>query len=281
MFYLSLLLLLVPQEPPPAGPPAEPNAPVVRLDVGPLRGEIVAMREMRFFLKEPEANTRMQSELGFQIRIVGERITEIVRTSSILLLTEVVDDTGKSLVDNSNISEAEKKGTRAVRQSADQVRSAGLAFLARCKPAERSAKQLKIVRGTVRLILAKDTERVTVDNPLQWVGKKIENPRLKELGVEVEIVPYDQLENAPPAERSIAFRYTAKGENVQAITFYDGSLRSVPARDTTVQTKSGEAVSLYYFDAAGLNSEIQAIFDIHPTVEDIPLEIKLENVPLP
>src|ERR1051326_4050989 len=101
------MLLLVPHpppQPPRSAPPAAPpgmetpaSQPAVNLAVGPLRVELVAIMEGRYrFIETPPGGAR-PSEMQLQFRVVGERLPEIAKYGKVIL-TELVDDTGKSLI---------------------------------------------------------------------------------------------------------------------------------------------------------------------------------------
>lgn len=278
MFALISLIMLLPQA---AQVPAAQTAPAApTFDQGPLRAEITAMREMRFRVSDPEMAAHLRSELGMQFRIRGERVDQIVRHGN-LVLTEVIDDAGQSLVDPEALNELDKTTTRPPMVPADRLRSEGLTLLTRCSPSARGAKMLKVVKGTLRLILAEKTQRLTVDNPLQYHGRLIADPRLLEAGIEIEILPADEVEGAPPPQRCIVLKYNRKGEHVQRARFFDGWMRAMPARERWVTTKSGEQCQLYDFGTSSLDDEMQLVLDVHPQIEDIQLPIELTDIPLP
>lgn len=276
---LSLILLLPQVADAPAQEPASPPA-APTYDEGPLRVEIMAMREIRYSATDPEMAARLKSEFGMQLRIRGERITQVVRQGN-MIFTELVDDTGLNLVDADTYTEQDKTMTRPVMVPAERLRSDGLVLTTRNKPSARGARTLKQVRGSIRLALADKTETLTIDNPGQFVGGTIEDPRLKEMGVEIRVLPADQLENPPPANRCLVLQYATKGDNIQKVSFFDGKLVQVPARETPMTTKSGEACVLQYFDATPYNEEVQAVFEIHPTVEEVNVPFEMDDVALP
>jgi hypothetical protein len=285
MFYLVLLLWWLPQVPGAAAqpvtdePPAEPVvAPTY--DEGPLQVELLAMREIRLRSTDPDLAARMRPELGMQFRIRGERLTQVVRQGNVIF-TELVDDTGQVLLDEDTYTEADRTGTRPMMMPAERLRGEGLIVLARNKLSARGALKLKRMRGAIRLILADATEKVTIENPLQYYGKRIADPRLEALGVEVQIVSVEELEIEPPANRCIALWYVTKGDNIQRASFYDGAMRPIPARDSPALRKSGELCQLYYFDATPFNDEMQLVLEIHPQIDDVSLPIEMDDVELP
>ncbi len=280
MLYLSLLLLLVPQvaTAPADEPTTQPAAPVY--DQGPLRSEFVAMREVRLRADDPELAARMQSDLRIQVRLMGAQLLEISRFGD-LVLTECVDDTGKSLIDEEVNEATDADTTRAMTFQPQRLRDNGLPLTTRLLPAARTATQLKTARGSVRLILAGETVSLTIPNPLQYHGGMVEDPRLAEMGLEVHIVPASEVENGPPADRCIILQYKTKGEHVKQAAFVDGWMRPISARDTPIETKAGEPCQLYYFDRGAFNDELQLVLDIHPTVEDIRVPVNLDGLELP
>jgi hypothetical protein len=218
MLRLSLLLLLLlpqpGQNPQPEPPATEPEAPTVAYDEGPLRVEFVAMREVRMRAAEPELAGRMQSDLRIQVRIAGEPLKQVAQYGNVIL-TEMVDDQGKSLINDDTYTDEEREIMRPLNIPVTRLAQDGLKLVTQTDPASRGAAKLTKMRGTVRLVLADKTEQITIDNPFQYLGGKIADPRLEELGIEIAVVSAADVENAPPANRCIVLNYVNKGEHVQ------------------------------------------------------------------
>jgi hypothetical protein len=278
---IAALLLLPQVTSAPGQEPAEPTtAPAPSYLEGPLAIEFVAMREIRLRAGNPDWIRGMESDLRIQLRVRGERLTQVSRFGN-CFLTELVDDTGMSLLDEEAYPQPDKDSTRAMTLAPEQLREHGLLVGIRAKPAGRPASTLKQVRGTVRLILAEETVTVTIDNPLQYFGKTIEDPRLRELGFEARLVPPDEFEQPLPPEQTIVVQYTTKGEHLQRITFVDGWMRPVRFRDLPVSTKSGEQCIAYRLDPGALNDDMQMVLSIHPNIEDIRLPFEIDDLELP
>jgi hypothetical protein len=283
MFSLSMSLLLLCWSPQAAEPQAQPPpAPTTTptYDAGPLRAELVAMRELRYKFVDPEQAARYRSELDMRFRIRGERITEVVRYGN-LIFSELVDDTGHSLLDPNTYTEAEKTSTRPIPVPAERLKADGLIVDTRNSPSTRGALTLSRVRGSVHLIIAPNTEKVTIADPLQYYGKTIADPRLKQLGIEIQLVPIEELENAPPANRGLVLRYVTNGEHVQKASFYDGHMRLVPTRESPTTTKSGAPCQLYYFDSSPLNDETQLVLEVLPQVDEVQVPVEMDGLKLP
>jgi len=282
MLHTILILLLLPQVAP--TPDQEGQAPgpaeVSPCAQGPLRAQIVAMREIRYSAQDPELASRLHSELGMQIRVCGERIEQIVRHGN-PIFTELVDDTGRSLIDENTYSEQDKTITRPPMLPPDRLRIDGLLLTTRMNSSARGAALLRRARGYVRVILAKDPITLTIDNPLQYHGSTITDSRLKDLGIEVAIVPADQVENAPPANRCLALEYKSKGDHVQRVSFVDGWMRQIPARDMWATKIEGGLCQAYYFDTGMFNDDMQMVLEVFPTIEVIEVPVELTDVPLP
>lgn len=128
MLYLCMLVAL--QQPAPSTPsgvtvvpPApqadtQPAEPAVTYDQGPLRAEILAMFDARYFFLEKTAGTR-ESELRLQMRFAGAGIENTVRVGNIIF-TEATDDTGRALVTPETYTE-EQKNRDATVQSAGRA----------------------------------------------------------------------------------------------------------------------------------------------------------------
>lgn len=279
MLCLTLVLaLLAPQavEGPPAAQP-EPQT----YNTGPLRVELVAMREVRMSATDPALAARLESDLRFQFRVVGEKISQISQFGE-LWLEDMVDDTGKQLVDESTYEGRDPDATRPLNVDATRLARTGLILGARALPSNRKATKLTKIRGHVRLVMADESNPITILNPLEYHGEVIRDPRLAALGVEMRMVPVSECENAPPANRSIAIQTVAKGEHVKSISFADGWMRPINARQAPIRKKSGEQCQLYYFDDPSVfTDELQMIIEIHPTVEDVRLPVELDDVDLP
>jgi hypothetical protein len=264
MLQLAMILMLLPQEPQaPAQEPTPPPPPVV-YDQGPMTATLVAMREVRLVMVEGEPRPGMESDLRMQFRIAGDKLGEISRFGN-FILTELVDDTGQSLIDENTYSPGEKELMRPNNIPPERLRESGLLLTTRTKPAARAAKTLKTIRGYCQLTLATSTQSVTVENPLQYYDRVIETPALKELGVEIRVVPLEEFDPA----------------NVRSANFVDGWMRPVRAPERTVTSKSGAECTVFTIDPGNLNNELQLVLELHPNVENLKVEYAGDNIALP
>lgn len=286
MLSLCLMLLLQQAGPPatqpqPPTPPKQPAvSPAPTYDHGPLRIEITAMFDARYWFQEEQPGTR-ESDLRMQLRISGQRITEIARVGTVIL-DEATDDTGKALVAPDSQTDEEREATRPVNLAPERLRSTGLLLTAGMGSPNRAAKSVKL-RGSVRLILAEGHEEITIDNPLQYVGQTLAHERLKELGVEIRVVSPAELadEQPPSAASTFSIQYVKGQEHVRSLGFYNGWMSVIRHRERPLKTKDGQAVVGCGLIGAELNGDSQLVIDVYPRVDDIQLPIEIDELKLP
>ncbi|TWT40560.1 hypothetical protein RAS1_42730 [Phycisphaerae bacterium RAS1] len=271
-----------PATPPPAPdqPPMSPPTPPPNYAVGELKVDCVAMLEGRYRFSDPAPGAPRESELRMQFRLVGEKITQIQRHGQ-LILSEVVDDTGRSLFDPSTYSAEDRENTRLVAGPAEKLKETGLLLVTRASASTRGAVTLKRIRGSVRLILSKEYVEVTVSNPTQFVGKSIDDPRLKDLGINVRLVAPEEFEKPYEAGKAIALRYETKAELVRSAALFDGWMKPIRVREAAGTTKDGKSCTVFTVLGGDLNADAQLVVQVFPAVEDVNVPVSLDDVPLP
>lgn len=281
MLHLMLpLLLLLPQVPTAPGPGPATTQPTPVYDEGPLAVEISGIREMRLKMFGGPEQVQNDSDLRVQYRIKGERLRELSRFGN-LILTDFTDDTGTQLLDPSIYTEQEKKFTRVNTMGTERLRQTGLLLVSRVKMANRAARHVKSIKGTVKLIFATELEKRTVINPGQFYGKNIADARLEAIGIQARIVPFDEIEQPIPTDRAIVVQVRAHEENIHTITWFDGWMRPVQARETMLTLKGGETATAYYIEPQLLNDELQMVFEVHPKVEVVDFPVEIHDLELP
>jgi len=289
MFYVSLLLVLLfqvttaPQRPttaPATQPATQPAAVAAPFDEGPLRIQLMAIREERLTVTEPAPMTSgMESNFQMRAHLQGERVRQISRYGN-LILTELVDDTGQSLIDEKTYAGVDTSLMRPMTLPPERLATTPLTLGVRTNVAARAARTLKL-RGTVRVILADKTEKLTIDNPMQYYGKDVEDARLREYGIVIHVVSHDQLKAPPPTPQSIVLQFKAKPNNIRQVAFSDGTMRPIRTRDSSTVTLADEPCTLYSLEDGAFTDETQLVLDVHPTIEDIQLPFEVQNLELP
>lgn len=283
----SLCLLLVLQ---PAGPttaPAQTNtpdaqeeaAPAVTYDQGPLRGEVIAMFDARYWYSENPPNAR-ESSLRMQMRVSGETIAQAVRIGTVIF-DEATDDTGQSLVQPDTYTEKQRTEMRLLNRTPDYLRTNGLLLPAGMDAPNRAAQTIKL-RGSVRIILASEQIELTMDNPLQYLGKTIEHPRLNELGIEIRLVTAEELvDPVPPPERMPVLQYVKGRDLVHSVSFHDAWMKLIRHRERTMKTKDDQEVVGCAVVGGGIDENSQLVLTVYPRIEDLRVPIEVDALKLP
>jgi hypothetical protein len=221
-----------------------------------------------------------ESDLQIGVRVQGETIAQISRHSN-LVVTEAVDDTGRSLTDEKVDTQAQMDTLNPLRIQPQRVVTTGLMLGARLKSPARAAKTLKTLRGTIHLVLAEKSNKVTIDNPMQFYGKSIPDPYLEKMGLVIDVVPVDQLKDPPPAPQCVVLRFRTKPNNVREVSFCNGYMKAMYARESRTTTLAGDPCTVYNLEGTDFNDEMQLVLDVHPTIEDVTLPFEADNVELP
>jgi hypothetical protein len=295
MWYLCLLVLLQPvrvEKVPPPGQPNEPPAAATpekqpttapTFDEGPLRCELSAMFDARYWYLDEQPRSE-KPELRMRWLVRGERIDQVVRRGN-LIFSEAVDDTGRTLVGPDTYTEEQRTITYPLSDTPAQLRAQGLPFVTRVDSPARGAKSVKF-QGTLRIMLAPQREEVTIQNPLQFAGKTIENDRLKELGIVIRLVPAEDVDvGDQPATQfkdAFVFQYVQNRDKVNSAALYDAWMKRMRYREQpSMKTKQGEPVTVYALGKEGITEETQFVLEVFPKFEDVTIRVDLDSVTLP
>ncbi|MFH1746426.1 MAG: hypothetical protein ABIG44_05205 [Planctomycetota bacterium] len=282
MLALCVMLMLqqaVPQETPTV-PTTQPAPPAPTYDNGPLRVEVTAMFDARYWFLEDQPGMR-ESDLRMQLRVCGERLTEVARVGTVVF-DEATDSTGQILVNPAEYPPDARETTQPMNLTPDRLRASGLLLTAGMGSPARAAESVNL-KGSLRLIMAEGHEEITIDNPLQYVGKQIENKRLAELGVEIRVVPLEELagEQPPSAANTYAIQYLKGQDHVRALAFYNGWMSVIRHRERPMQTKDDKSVVGCGLIGAELDENSQLVLEVFPKVDDVRLPVVFDQLKLP
>jgi len=260
----------------------QPTTDELTPGVGPMRIELLRLQERRFkFFVVPvgaEA-TLPESDLGLFVRLAGRRTKHVHRIGR-LIVTEVTDDTGQALSPMDQPT-AEQEGWTRVVAGPEKLTGQGLTLEARLKAPGRAATKLAKVRGWARVIYAKDSEEITINNPLQYEGKLIEHPRLRELGIEIKVLPRGSVPNVPNDDSHLVLQFLNHMEWLRAIDVQDAWMQNMRQRVNAVSTAEGETCYVYQLVNGRLSEETSLLIQAFPEVEDVRFPVELDNIELP
>ncbi|MGD8451442.1 MAG: hypothetical protein PVJ57_06450 [Phycisphaerae bacterium] len=291
---LCTLLLLMPAAPQEARPQVVPVRPADAVaqetppvtsaptyDEGPLRCEVAAIFDARYWYKVTPPRVQ-PSVLQMRLQVMGDRITQVARAGEVIF-TEAVDDTGKALIDPNSYTDEQREALHPLRLSPEQLRAQGLLLPASFDSPDRAARSIKL-RGTVKVVLAEGREEITIDNPLQYAGKTIENELLRKLGVVVRIVPPDELEATGPAKTPaelLALEYVEKGDHINTVNLVDAWMKRLAFRQQPMKTKDGRDVVTFTLGREKFTEETQLVLEVFTRFEEVVLPIDQDSVTLP
>jgi hypothetical protein len=248
-----------------------------------MRLQIIALREQRYsFYETFEGRTLPKSDLQVQFRLRGSDIGKLVRVGW-PIPTEVTDDTGQSVILADTITPDRQAYSRVVNMTPEQLAAtgwmAGLSFA----PPTRKAAHLKVMRGTLKLTYADTVEELVIVNPLQYAGKTIEHPRLKELGIAITIVkPEAAPTEGAPAPSEFGLRIEQGNEKVRDASFCDAYLRPLFNQPgVPKKLPDGREYTSYVAGRVPFDRDMQLIIGVFPTVREDTLKWEINDLPLP
>lgn len=244
-----------------------------------MRVELLSIRESRYRVFDESAG-HVMSDLGLQFRLRGERLAEVARYGR-PILTEAVDSTGRSLLTAGGLGPAEREFTARQQAPLERLEFGGLVLDARLELPARGAAALRRLRGSVRVIYARDYVSVYIDNPRQYQGRTIEHPLLAAHGLEIRILREgDPARAGAPSPRDVALRFVRGAERIHDVTFYDAWLKQLRSRGLPTTSDDGEPCVAYKTEAE-LTDEHTMVVEFYPHVEDVSIPIELDDVELP
>ncbi|MFO0839272.1 MAG: hypothetical protein U1D55_12210 [Phycisphaerae bacterium] len=262
-----------------AAVPASQPASLPAAMQGPMRTEVVAIREDRIKFVEPQAQPR-KSQLGMQLRLAGSRLGEIVRMSNVII-SEMTDDQGKALIGPDTFGPDYATQTRQVTITPES--QTGLLMTLVVDASTRGSKMIAKLRGYVRVFYSSGSEAVTIAGAAQYRGKLIDNPRLKALGVEIKMLPPEEPpSNAPvPLDRMVSLQFPKGEEKIARVEFYDAWMRRMPMRPQSAKTSTGEACTTYRFAGEAFHEDCDIVFTVYSNVEEVRVPVELDKIELP
>lgn len=250
----------------------EKNAPS-----GPMRIEPLAMFDNRSWTLGHETSAKLQ----FQVKLTGERLGQIVRAGK-LYMQELVTDTGESLLRTNTYRPRDADATQAVYVTSRTLRQGYLPRAEEFKSPSRVAQKIAKARGYINVAYAPGIVEILIRNPLQFQGGILEHPKLRELGIEIEVLDVKE-DDAPldTANRGIAMNITREPDKIRDINFYDGWLRQIPARGRKKKGEDDKGYMYYQLGKGNLDEDSYLVLTVFPSIETQKIAFELDDLPLP
>lgn len=264
-------------EDPPATQPAS-TAP--SLSDGPLRVEVVSIGDTRRKYYVSMTGVVPGNDFQMQLRLVGKGIADVTRTGRVIF-EDVVTDNGEHLISPTTYNEQDRTETFRVRVTPDTLRDRGIGLGTKIDAPSRQASTIKHARGTLKVVMASEFEDVVIKNIASFRGKTIDHPRLKELGIELRVLPAGNPSNMPPGPGNFAFEFGEGQDLLRNIEFFDAWMTKVRAQSRNHQTNEGQPCVVVQLGDSVSPDEATMIVQVYPKIENIDLPVELKEVPLP
>lgn len=265
---------------PPGTPESPAPTPMVKLE-GAMRVEHLGVMDYRASFVEPAPERAPKPALRVLVRLTGERLGDLYRCGR-AIVEEMSDDTGARMFDPTTISEKDRTVTTPVNLSAGIMQQGYHMLDITALPGSRAAKTITRLRGYVNIVFGGHTEEITIENPLQYLGKTVDHPKLKEIGLTVRVLKMGGEEATEPNDgRGIALDFEPSDEQVKAVDFYDENMKKIAARPRDGKSEKVDAYKYYALAGGLVNADTQMVLTVLPKIEKQRIEFDLKDIPLP
>jgi len=268
-----------PQDAAAAGGEAQQPAPAA--PTGPMRLEPIVLYETRVWYGiEPPGGAGPTSTLRLQVKLTGERLAQVVRSGP-LVIEEAVDEHGNTLVDAEAMGQYAREMTLPVNVNARVLQQGFLPREANLVPPPRSSTKIARMRGYCNIVFADKSEQVVIENPLQYEGREVDHPRLKELGIELRVLKIGEEADEPGGGKGIAMKFTGGEEKVRAAELYDAWMKRMAVRARVGQTNNEKKYTYYAAQVGKIDEDTQLVLHVFPEIETARVSLMVDDLALP
>ncbi|MBI5863466.1 MAG: hypothetical protein HZB38_02930 [Planctomycetes bacterium] len=295
---LILFNLWLPQQPPtpegartgrqlpphvrdPQNPEAMPRTASAPAPTGPMRVEPFGIQDIRIAFIGGAPEGARGPTTRFLFKLTGEKVASVDRAGK-LIIEQMADDTGADLLDPKAYTDRDRTGTNPVSPSANVAQNGFLALDYACNtPPTRAAKKVAKVKGYVNIVYGGPSEEITIDNPMQYAGRTVENPRLKELGIEVRVLKPGEEAIEPADGRGLALRIEKGEDSVKNIDIYDDWMKRMNVRPRVSKTAKDEVYFYYQVMGGIVTNDHQLVLTVYKSIEKQKVPFEASDIELP
>ncbi len=248
---------------------------------GPMRIEPFLLSETRIRYLKKKGKNAPESTLRLQVTLTGERLPKIVGMGH-LIVDNMVDDTGAVLATPADVSNRDRNVISPVRMSKRILKSGVMHRVAEVKAPSRSATKISRATGWVHVVYADKREEILIDNPLQYLGGLIDNPRLNELGIKIRVLkPGKEVGKTKPGS-GIALEFVDKSRRrIENIQFFDAWMKPLYPRPRAINPPEGKTYYYYQMQIGRMDSDTQMLVTVYPEVEEEDIHFEFKDIALP
>ncbi len=260
-----------------AGQPEEQ----IKLPSGPMRLEPFLVSEMRVRYLREKGKNAPESTLRLQATLTGERLPKIVGLGH-MVVENLVDDTGAVLVSPADVQERDRKAITPIRMSKRILKAGVIHRVAEVKAPSRAARKITRATGWVHVVYADEREDILIDNPLQYMGGLIDNPRLRELGIKVRVIKPGKEVGKKAKGAGIALEFPDQSRRrIENIQFFDAWMKPLYPRPRSVTPPEGKTYYYYQMQVGKMDADTQMLLTVYPEVEEEDVRFEFKDIELP
>lgn len=253
----------------------------LKLPEGPSRVEPWALSETRNYYLEDPPPGGVKSTLSFRAKLTGEKLVYLAGRGE-MVIEEMVDDTGKVLLALKDVDPKELTRIYPMRAGKRMLQAGYTALNVNAEASDRAAKKVQKIKGYINVVFAKRTEEILIDNPMQYVGGFIDNPKLKEIGIKIKVLDADGKIKETGESPSLGLQFVDDSQKyIRKIEFYDAWLKPLYARERPMETPEGEAFTLYGSMAGKMDADTQLVIRYYPKIEEERIPFEFTDLELP
>lgn len=247
---------------------------------GPMRVEPFVIYEQRAsFGGQAPPPRAPESNMQFQFKLTGEKLPYLIRVSPVIL-EEVVDDGGRSLLDPAQLAK-DRGDDFAIVDVKSNLKIGYWPLYAKIQSASRGAKSIARLKGHVNAIFGNESKDVVIENPRQYEGQFLSDPALAELGVKIRVLKIGVDVTPPPTSKGIALQFVEGMNKLKFTAFYDPWMKRMQSRGRLDKTKDGEAYTFFQVAGSSLAEDSQMVLTVYTDIETMTLPFEFTNLELP
>lgn len=259
-----------------SAPPDQGDTPKLE---GPMRLELLGVFEQRVRYAGRTPGVAMSPSLRVQLKLTGEKLPYLARIGQ-PFVEQATDDAGQSLVRLEDPRSDAGERTKAYTVSPGTLRAGHLPLEVNLKPTSRNARTIAQLKGFLSVGYSKQTEEVTILDPLSFTGRTLDHPRLLELGVQIEMVEPEASETGGPG-RGLGLRIRSGEDLVKTFEVYDANFRVVGTRASNRKPVDADPYILLSTMGVTLTADHTLVVILYPDLEREKIAFDLKDIELP
>lgn len=246
---------------------------------GAMRLVLTAIGEQRIRMLEPLPNETPSDWMRIQVKIKGAELPDVARVGQ-LIIEEMVDDTGRSLIDPAKYDETRRTETRPFEVNDRIIQGGGIPLVEQVGVSARGSTKLTSLKASVKVVYATGLEEIRIESPMDYRGGVIEHPRLRELGVQIRVFGPGE-EGVAEGNTELGLHIVSGEDRVKSVEFFDDWFRRINARPRSATTAAGDTFTVYSAAPAQYTRDGELLLKVFTNIRSDELKLETKDVALP